>query len=149
MGQNVGQHVENSREQQQPFVFASLRFNGLYHSPNDDGFYVLRFYEDGVVVAASVSSSNTEKADLKKVAKWFNRDHPRSPKGTYKIEGKKLTFSTTIVYGEGEQERKVTVDYSGTIEDEGSTLVLEFYSHATSNRGKRRYEFVEMELSKP
>jgi len=112
----------------------SLRYDGLYFDPYDDGTAggtYLRFYPDGVVV--SVHSIGAPQ----KVALWLTREHPNAAKGAYKIQGSKIAFSTTVVFrGKADPPD----DFKGSIEDNGATLVL----YGQDPKRSRKYRFIEL-----
>jgi hypothetical protein len=92
----------------------------------------LRFYEDGTVLAVISEGTPVE------IARWFNRQHYSSDKGTYSLDGNHITFSATSAEG--------TVDYDGTVV-EGGKLKLKKYSHIIDYRSTETYWFVQEEPS--
>lgn len=122
----------------------SLHFDGLYRAHIQDINYgtdekpkfgkvysYLRFYKDKVVIDASTAGSP------KQVADWLIKSGDFS-KGTYKIQGSKISFSTTW--------ENVIVDYTGTIENNGLTLNLHFYSHSNGYQKTEKFSFIKVSL---
>jgi len=112
----------------------SVRYDGLYFNHFDDGTLggeYLRFYPDGTVV--SVLSVGAPQ----KVALWLTREHPNAAKGTYKIQGTKITFSTTRVFrGKADPPD----EFKGSIEENGATLIL----YAQDPKKSRNYRFIQL-----
>lgn len=129
-----------------------LYFNGLYKAEN--GRY-LRFYEDGTVLATTVSSdklAQSEQMEVEKIAQSFAKELIRESyfaSGKYKFiaqEGSKLTFTTTTndistslfaKYPRAQQTIE-TIIYEGTIN--GKELTLE--TKNTRNGYQRTYNYV-------
>jgi len=112
---------------------SSLHYGGLYLSVSfnpvwgGSGSY-LRFYEDGTVLQVSSTGKPEE------VAVWFNKTHPYSSKGQYKVDGTMLEFTVTSEEG--------TVDYAGIIN--GDELTLEMYSHINGYKRTEVYTFIKI-----
>lgn len=100
-----------------------LQYDGMYSSTKrsneetgDTYNSNLRFYKDGTVL--SVSSDGTPA----QLSSWFNKENDRLSRGTYKIDGDKINFSTT--------SNNATVTYTGTLVD-SKTLKL----HTSADNG--------------
>ncbi|MEU1274149.1 toll/interleukin-1 receptor domain-containing protein [Streptomyces sp. NPDC005799] len=93
----------------------TVRYDGFYEKANDESTTFLRFYSDGTVL--SVGSIGT----ASQIVSWFNRNHSAPSKGTYDINGSHIKFATTSESG--------TVEYTGTIGDDGVVLHLHVLSH--------------------
>jgi hypothetical protein len=102
---------------------------------------MLRLYSDGDVVDATTGSDTGTRDDqLPNIQKWLNRDTGAEfSHGKYYILGKYIWFSTTAYYSE--DDRSVTVDYSGIIL--GDRLILDVYSHYN---GKKIYKMIFYKL---
>jgi hypothetical protein len=122
-----------------PTPTGTLRYDGPYHSVEQNWNQFLRFYSDGTVLSAAVSVSSIENpkivfASLDKVSAL-----PITPKGKYTINGSKLEFTTISAGG--------AVDYTGTIN--GGELTLNIYSHITGFKATFVYHFIEISEIKP
>lgn len=104
-----------------------INYKGIYASKlNDENSAVLRFYEDGTVLAS------TSVNDYMDVMTWFNKDNMDMVlKGKYKI--KKCTVSFSVSGQTGEQA------YEGTVED--NKLILSITNKETKKSIKRTYAF--------
>lgn len=106
-----------------------------YHYVVEDGYAdILRFYDDGLVLAVSIGTHNVFDTwgDIKP---WFNRDtpDPTFATGTYQLDDDNLTFSVTGPEG--------TVDYIGRLS--GDTLTLTFASSINGEESAEiRYNFM-------
>lgn len=100
-----------------------LRYDGLYCYINDfdnnglkDNF-VLRFYEDGVVIGVSIEQRENGKEYFPKES-WFNRETESHNTGNYECVDDKISFTTADENG--------TVDYDGTIRQNQLVLDVHF-----------------------
>ena len=97
---------------------ATVSFNGLYlaktgavPAANIEIFTYLRFYDDGTVCLQAVSSN-----DVAAVAKWFGKDKKYSQKGTYQIDGNKITIRVNNKgTADAKLEGEVETRYKGSI----------------------------------
>lgn len=106
-----------------------IKFNGLYQSEERDGYwYYLRFYDDGVVLSASITGDN-----VTNIAKWFNRDSVNSSRGIFQADGESVQFSCSSSNG--------TVNYKGRVLDNG--LALNHHSLINGYRAEHLYRFIE------
>lgn len=112
---------------------STVRFDGIYQSDLQDGYWVyLRFYVNGTVL----TTSSPDRPAL--LILWFREDSIGTfelSHGRYEIRGNFVTFSCTSESG--------TVDYEGTVD--GELLNLSWYSHINDHRGSNTYHFVELE----
>jgi hypothetical protein len=80
--------------------------------------YLLRFYEDGLVLHESLCIDVENKWD--EIAKWFNRDAAATDAvfdigvGTYTIKGSRVEFST-VAY-DRECQLRIELEHSGAVE---------------------------------
>jgi hypothetical protein len=77
-------------------------------------FEYYRFYENGVVVSASVAESEHGEDRAKtnaKVMRWLNADHHAASKGTYRIEGEKVVADLTF-NARDDVRRSVEADFA-------------------------------------
>lgn len=104
-----------------------LNYKGIYaFKLNDENSAVLRFYDDGTVLAS------TSVNDYMDVMTWFNKENKDMVlKGKYKI--KKCTLSFSVSGQTGEQR------YEGAIED--NKLILTITDKETKRSTKRTYAF--------
>jgi formylglycine-generating enzyme required for sulfatase activity len=100
---------------------SSTVIKGVFCRKASSSFSVLRFYDDGLVISASIQVEDV-KESWKKISKWFRRGYDNQ--GKYFLSGNRLRFSTTSSSG--------TVDYDG--EYFIDKLILNNYSHINSNR---------------
>jgi hypothetical protein len=111
----------------------AIRVDGVYQSEKiNDSYHYLRFYDDGLVIAANVFGSPEE------IATWFNRKWAEEndvSKGIFVISGYSIEFSATSSRG--------TVDYEGEIE--GQRLVIRVHSHINNYRNASVFEFIQLE----
>ena len=129
----------------QTFIFLTLLISTTFHSNSQteakitilfDGLYVaktggvaaanieiftyLRFYDDGTVYLQAVSSN-----DPQTVSKWFGRDKKFSQKGTYKIDGAKITIHVNNKDSEYYKfEGSVETNYKGTIKQNNQLCLI-------------------------
>lgn len=110
-----------------------LNYDGVYQSQpksetgiSEKHFYYIRFYPDGKV--CTVTSTGTPE----QIKSWFNMQNQNVSKGTYQINDKHLSFSTSDQSG--------TVNYDGTIED--NTLRLNSISQANNAKQEDEFTFV-------
>lgn len=113
----------------------SLRYDGLYEesSSTEESTNYFRFYEDGVVLSASVSGSG----DPESVAKWLNRGVELPSIGAFSVTGPEIEFSTT--------QMDVTVAYRGQLSVDG--MELSWVSMYNGNRGASHFHFRPVPLS--
>ena len=88
----------------------------------------LRFYADGRVIG--VSSTGTPE----QIVAWFDYSNDSLPRGEYRVEGDRLTFSTGSELG--------SVDYEGRID--GGTLHLKSHSHINGRDNTHTLRYVPM-----
>lgn len=118
-----------------------LRYDGLYcYIFEDNADYktssILRFYEDGGVIIASIQASETSSYFPK--GDWFRRESPRYENliGTYTLTENDIVLTTVDESG--------TIDFQGMVESD--RLVLDFHSNINGNSGIGRvYEFYSFE----
>ncbi|MFH1346501.1 MAG: hypothetical protein ABIL01_35710 [Pseudomonadota bacterium] len=108
----------------------NVRTNGVYRDTvreNQRTYYeFVRFYADGTVIAANTPSAGVSE-------NWFRKESPlRFPIGRYKIDGNKISFSTTSANG--------VVDYEGSLENE--MLSLKFHSQINGGSFSGQYSFI-------
>ncbi len=114
-----------------------LRYDGLYcYIFDDNADYknssLLRFYEDGGVIIASIQASETSSYFPR--GDWFRRESPRYANliGTYTLTENNIELTTVDESG--------TIDFQGTAESD--RLVLDFHSNINGNSGTGRvYDF--------
>lgn len=116
----------------------SIRFDGIYRQENTDrGFSLLRFYNDGTVIAVSTEGK------LEKILTWFTKDKNREI-GKYKINNLNISFSTISRWG--------NYKYKGTINNEKSILDLNYNGYSYYNeknyKGKLIYKFIKVDFPK-
>jgi hypothetical protein len=108
-----------------------IKYNGVYFIPYAGGFSViyLRFYENGNVI--NVNS----RGNPNQIKSWFNyeTENENISKGTYTIEGNKISF--TII------SETVSVEYRGIITESG--LILDSYSSNGNESKNRIFVFFE------
>ena len=105
---------------------------GVYVREIEDYYNVIRFYEDGTVLVASIATAPDDICtDWPNIDLWFRKDNPDYPAsiGTYHLEGDTITFVASSDYGD--------VDYEGTVT--GTELVLDIYSHINGNLATDRH----------
>jgi hypothetical protein len=104
-----------------------VNYNGIYaFKINGENSAVLRFYEDGTVLAS------TSVNDYMDVMTWFNKENKDMVlKGKYKI--KKCTISFSVSGGSGEQS------YEGEVGN--NNLVLKLTDKETKKSTQRTYSF--------
>lgn len=118
-----------------------LRIDGMYVSQEEENAYkILRFFEDGTVVSASVVSSSTP--DYDGIAEWLipGGQHaegtvPIKATGNsteFALEGERLRFTVELSAGE--------IDYDGVVR--GDRLHLNIHSHITGHRSTKTFRFV-------
>jgi hypothetical protein len=102
-----------------------------YHAVDGTPCYILlRFYEDGLVLHASLCRDVEAKWD--QIAQWFNRDAAATEEkgwntgvGPYTIKGSQVEFST-VMY-DRETRLQVDLEHSGVVEGDclrlGNNLV--------------------------
>ncbi|GJD23018.1 hypothetical protein RIVM261_079740 [Rivularia sp. IAM M-261] len=113
-----------------------IRFDGLYYSHTKSmNWYLLRFYEDGTVLVANLLTPDIDV--LERAARWFHtHDNRVTHRGTYKVEGNSLNFSTT--------GRHNIINFWGKIEMHGYTISLTFNSVTTRYKKKLEFNFVNI-----
>jgi serine/threonine protein kinase len=110
---------------------SSTFIKGVFCRKDRSGCLVLRFYNDGLVISASIQVQDVEVA-WDKISKWFHRGNQGNhSQGKYFLSGNKLKFSTTSNFG--------TVDYYG--EYFIDKLILNTYSHINSHRATNETYF--------
>jgi len=111
--------------QTQSQAAATVRVGGVYQSePLGEGLWMyLLFQADGVVRGAGSSGTPAQ------VLRWLPAGEN---KGTYKITGSSIRFSTTSTQG--------TVDYEGTIEP-SDRLTLNSISHINGARSRMQFQY--------
>jgi hypothetical protein len=87
-----------------------IKYNGVYFIPHAGGFSAiyLRFYENGNVINVNSTGNPSE------IKSWFNYEDEDISKGSYKIEGNKISF--TII------SKTASVEYRGVITENGLIL---------------------------
>lgn len=107
-----------------------IRFGGLYYSRSQsNNYYLLRFYQDGIVLDTNVFSGKRD--FLEKTAEWFYPGHNQFIyKGIYQIEDNSLKFSIV--------NEQSAIDYQGEIGMYGYTMLLTSYCRT------RRYDFLNI-----
>ena len=105
----------------------TLNYKGIYAIKLDEEHSaVLRFYEDGTVLASS--SVN----DYMDVMSWFNKENKDMVlKGTYKLKKCGIRFSVSGMTGEQE--------YEGTVN--GNKIDFELKDKSSKKSTKRTYTF--------
>lgn len=107
--------------------------SGVFHSEfdldEDEATYYgyfLRFFNDGVVISASIGleSRNLMYNWSTYISKWFDREYTDS--GRYYLSDGAIIFSTSSNYG--------TIDYEGRYLDD--RLILNVFSHINGNQTK-------------
>ena len=112
---------------------SAIRFDGLYHAQDADGWrHYFRFYSDGTV--ASTTSSGTPA----QVAKWLCKRLELGGDGTYTVTGQNIRIHIHVRGGD--------IDYSGTVE--GGRLQLSSRSQVTDHRDSLRYTFVAVHFGR-
>ncbi len=84
-----------------------LHMDGVYWHKKENYIEYLRFYPNGVVISASVNMTKGQP----KVLPWFTQNSDSVSKGTYRINGSSLDFSSG------------DVDYWGIIQSDRSLLL--------------------------
>lgn len=107
-----------------------IRFDGLYYTRSQsNNCYLLRFYQDGLVLDTNVFSGKRD--FLEKTAEWFYQGHNQFIyEGMYQIDGNSVKFS--VVNGQS------AIEYQGDIGMYGYTLLLTCYCRT------RRYNFINI-----
>jgi hypothetical protein len=112
--------------------------------PRSDGIYVhqatgygdsddyLRFYDDGRVVAATVTSTGTPA----QVAQWLSWDHKYSSPGRFELRGREIAFEVTNRYG--------AIEYHGFFD---SLDQITMDTHGQIN-GHEHFRFHEAQFAK-
>lgn len=103
------------------------RPGGLYMSPSDDYTSYLRFDDTRV---ADVSSTGSPE----QVARWLHPGTRKCGQGTYQLNGRNISFTTT--------EESVQISYHGTVSDDAIQLILTVHSKFNGRRSQRVYYFV-------
>lgn len=116
-----------------------IRFDGLYchiFDEDSDGLIdnrVLRFYDDGTVIAASIEQSESNGGYFPH-ASWFdrNKDNYKDYLGYYSFNDGKITLTTISQNG--------TVDYQGSIDEK--YMILDSHSNINGHESENvQYEF--------
>ncbi len=114
------------------------KISGVFIRQFDDGSYsVLRFYEDGVVLAASIQTEDIVQ-DWSRINQWFHRDSasPSYSTGQYYSISDHISFSSTSQTG--------TVDRAGSYLE--NKLILDSYSHINGRKFENNvYEYLDVE----
>ena len=121
-----GQYVERSL----------VLFDGIYVTKCEfedaDGTQsYLRFYPDGKVISVTTDFEGT----IDQLKEWFHVNAEQISVGIYKIDGRKICFSTTGKAG--------TVQYKCKIGTE-SIVKVKWKSQINRERGKEEYTFVKL-----
>jgi hypothetical protein len=106
-----------------------IKYNGVYFIPYAGGFSAiyLRFYENNNVIDVNSTGSPNQ------IKSWFNYENENVGKGSYIIEGNKISFTTI--------SETVSVEYRGIITEGG--LVLDSYSSNGNESKNQRFAFFE------
>lgn len=129
---------------------APIAVSGVYafrEPPGDGGcadepapprpFYLLRFYEEGVVVAAIVLTDDAER-DWSQIGTWLTEQH--GDRGAYRLTGDVISFTITSSSG--------SVDYFGVVRPQAMTL--SWRSKITGSiRNAIEYVRLEIEAEEP
>lgn len=99
-----------------------LRFDGLYCFAQGRVNSCLRFYEDGLVINASIGGEEGKPAFPR--AYWFNRYSDSPSRGNYTVDGTWITFLSECKSGK--------VAYEGEIRED--RLILSSKSYINDNR---------------
>lgn len=104
-----------------------VNYNGIYAIKLDaENSAVLRFYEDGTVLAS------TSVNDYMDVMSWFNKANKEMVlKGNYKIKGCSIKFSVSGMTGEQSYEGEIT----------GNDINFELKNKDSKKALKRTYTF--------
>ena len=104
-----------------------VKYNGIYaFKIDDESSAVLRFYEDGVVLAS------TSVNDYMDVMSWFNKENKDMVlKGNYKIKDCTAKFKVSGVSGEQNYEGQMT----------GDKINFELINKDSKKSVKRTYTF--------
>jgi hypothetical protein len=112
---------------------SAIRFDGLYHARDAEGWHhYFRFYSDGTV--ASTTSSGT----AAQVAKWLRKQLDLGGNGTYTVARHSIRMRIHVRGGD--------IDYWGTVE--GGQLQLRSHSQITDYRDSLRYTFVAVHFGR-
>jgi hypothetical protein len=101
---------------------STIKYDGVYIMPYSGGYAIsyFRFYENGNVIDV-ISTGRPEQ-----IKSWFNYDNENVGKGTYIINGNRISITTEFEGGK--------IDYNGIITLNG--LRLNSYSHINGNESK-------------
>ncbi len=117
------------------FVFSGcrqpLKFEGLYQAEEKGVFSYLRFYEDGTVLAASLTGTPRD------IGRWFDKDNIFT-KGYYQLESPRVKFSILNNYS--------SFDYNGVITS--NKIKVNIFNHLNGNLSKREYRFIPLPLTR-
>jgi hypothetical protein len=108
-----------------------LKFDGLYRAKGNGVFNYLRFYEDGTVLAASLTGTPQD------ITRWFDKDNIFA-KGYYNIDGSRIKYSILDNYS--------SFDYDGIITR--NKIKFKIYNHLNGNLSKQEYRFIPLSLTK-
>ena len=120
---------------------ASIKFNGLYvtkcsyEDDHEGDKQYIRFYPNGKVISIATDCEGNEP----EISSWFyieNKEIEYLPIGNYKVNGKKISFSTTSKVG--------TVKYKGKITNDG-LLKLEYKSLINGEKGHEEFKFYRID----
>jgi len=127
----LGQTTKNRQGGEATTLFNEERLfcNGLALHHYD----LLRFYPDKTVIHVSVMSLRG--FNLEKILEWFTKDNPNNGKGTYKVEGKMISFECKCATG--------SIAFVGEVV--GEKLVLDSYSLINGHVATAR-EYEEVKL---
>ncbi|MGD1922057.1 MAG: hypothetical protein ACFCAD_26080 [Pleurocapsa sp.] len=112
-------------------MLQELRFDGIYQYFYKYPSYChnIRFYQDRIVIAASVQAKGNYNP-TKNIVKWFNKNCDSISTGNYTIEGNLIAFSAKNKQSSG------FVDWDGKIGI--NQIILNSFSHINGNRANNR-----------
>lgn len=108
--------------------------DGVYvHTPaercgqDQQSHKILQFYDDGIVLSASLCSGGDLLHGWRDIQAWFHRDtdHLEVPRGEYSLSQDQIHFRLTVY--DDRTGAAVVVEYSGTYT--AQQLVLDVYDH--------------------
>lgn len=112
------------------------RCDGLYVCPDSDGFSVLRFFEDGTVLTASVGMAER----MKNVLEWLTPTPPTKSRQSgfvpapWTLEGERIQWTSQLAWTQCRYEGSCSVEQ----------LILE-RTPERGEQGVRRYDFFSAE----
>lgn len=132
---NRAQRASPPRMAESGQVDAGIHFDGIYMAPNR---HFLRFYEeDNVVIAVT---STVKEGEENSIMEWFHKDNWLVSKGTYRLSGADISFTTASRTGH--------VEYRGKFV---SSTEFQLHSHSMINghESDLTYDFVGAKGDKP